>query len=147
MAGRGSAVFALVAHEEPFPGLRFFKKSINRSRSRTINCILFRESFYELYVAPIICGKVAGVVVTITGPMIRIRLQLIPLLAGYFAGFASGTDRSISKKSQFLTLRERIISIKQAVDRINLVILLRLIGRIFLFDDVKDVFGIDGFHI
>ena len=92
MAWGSAAVFALVAHEQPFTGFRFFEQRINGLWSRTIHGVLFRETFNELHMTPVVGRKIAGVVVAVAGPMVGIGFQLVPLLAGNFARFATSTD-------------------------------------------------------
>ena len=72
MARGSAAVFALITHEQPFTGFRFFKQRINGCGSRTIDSILFGKALNEFHMTPIIGRKIAGVVVAVTGPMIRI---------------------------------------------------------------------------
>lgn len=92
MAWGSAAVFALITHEQPFAGFRFFEQRINGLWSRKIHGVLFRETFNELHMTPVVGRKIACVVVAIAGPMVGIGFQLVPLLAGNFARFAAGTD-------------------------------------------------------
>lgn len=146
MTWRSATVLALIAHKKPFANFRLGNKRVDRCRGRTVNGILFGEAFNKLYMAPVVCRKVFRIVITVPRPMIRVRFQLVPLLTGYLAGFTTCAYGGVCEKCQLLTFRKWIIAIKQTIFRIDPMIFLRLVGRVFFLDDVKDIFGIDGSH-
>ena len=104
-----------------------------------INFILLRESFDEFNVTPVQIRKILSIVVAVPGPLGCRSLYLIPLLAGYFAGFASCADGSIGKERHFGLGRFWLTTFKKAVNRSESSFLLGRTDREGLADKIKNV--------
>ena len=88
-ARRVNAVLADIAHHQPAAAV-------------------FANLLLERHMPPSCRRQMLGVVVTFRRKIVAIRRQLIPLLAGHFAGFAADTQAGIGEKSHLvLSIRPR----------------------------------------
>src|SRR5262249_35307003 len=94
LARRRLAVLADVAHHEPAPGV---EAVAGRRRTRLA---ALGQLLDELHVPPGGGRERAGVVVAVAGPLEAVGGELVPLLAGDFAGLAADADRRVGVEAR-----------------------------------------------
>ena len=104
-----------------------------------INLVFFRESLDEFDVTPVQVRQILSIVIAVSGPFRRGCLYLIPLLAGYFAGFAARADRSIGEECHLSLSRFWLMAFEEAVNRSESSFLLGRTGREGLADKIKNI--------
>src|SRR5205807_10334551 len=99
-AGRVGAVLAYVRHHQP---------------ALLLPAAIGLRLFDELDVPPGGGPQMTGVVVTVAGDGKSIGGQLVPLLAGNFAGLAANAEAGVSEEALRLLRWQRLLQIHQAL--------------------------------